>query len=179
MSGEVAREHLKTICMYYAYIMDPFIHAIDEHLLHLRQAQSRPDYRRRLLDGVEGVSGVGTLRVLRSIERAEARDQTPAIGQVARDLEVEQSTASRAINETTKRGLTARRPGEKDQRQVLLTLTDSGRQAALRATGNRQEMVAEALADWPEEDIEQFSRLLGAFVDVLSQMEPKEGESVG
>ncbi|WP_435110952.1 MarR family winged helix-turn-helix transcriptional regulator [Nocardiopsis synnemataformans] len=156
--------------------MDPLIRAIDDHLLLLRQAQARPDYRRRLLKGVEGVSGVGTLRVLRSIERAEARGQAPAIGQVARDLEVEQSTASRAINETTKRGLTVRRPCADDQRQVLLELTDLGRQAALRATGNRQEMVAEALADWSEEDVSRFSRLFGAFVEVLSQVEPKEDD---
>jgi DNA-binding MarR family transcriptional regulator len=142
----------------------PSVTSIDDHLHRLRQTQGRPEYRRRLLDGVPGVNAVGTLRLLRSIERAEAAGRSPSIRDLAVDLEIEHSTASRSANDTTRRGLTQRNPCAEDQRRVLLRLTDAGRAAADRATQNRRDMVAAALAGWPEDDVRRLDDLLGRLV---------------
>jgi DNA-binding MarR family transcriptional regulator len=147
-----------------AYIASPSVTSIDDHLHQLRQTQSRPEYRRKLFEGVPGVNGVGTLRVLRSLERAEAAGRSPSIRDLAADLEIEQSTASRSANDTTRRGLTKRIPCAQDQRRVLLTLTDAGRAAADRATQNRRDLVAAALSGWPEDDVRQLDELLGRLV---------------
>lgn len=155
-----------------AHDATPAIRSIDDHLLRLRQAQSRPNYRRRLLAGVDKVSGVGTLRILRSIERAESEQgRSPSIRDVAHDLEIEHSTASRAANDTTRRGLTARSTCADDQRRVLLALTDEGRAAADRATENRRRIVAGALDGWTDDDVDQLDHLLGRLIAGLAHTE--------
>jgi DNA-binding MarR family transcriptional regulator len=153
------------------YDATPAIRSVDEHLARLRQVQSRPDYRQRLLAGVEGVTGVGTLRVLRAIERAESRGRSPSIRDIAADLEIEHSTASRAVNETTRLGLIAREPCDDDQRRARLTLTDAGRSAANRATGNRRRIVEDALAGWTASEVDQLDHLLGRLVSGMARTE--------
>lgn len=148
---------------------DP-IQQIDEHLRRLRRAQLRPDYLQRLIDGIEEVAGVSTLRVLRSIERAGERGRFLSIRQIAFDLGIEHSTASRAVNDCIRRGLVARSTSEHDQRKALLALTPLGHRAADRATHNRQEMVAEGLNEWSDETVRTFSQLLGEFVGHLSNI---------
>lgn len=147
------------------------MHSLDNQLLKLRRAQTRPQYRERLLSGVSRVNGVGSLRILRAIERAEADRRTPSIREIAAEVGIEQSTASRAVNETDKRGLTTRRTCEADQRRVLLTLTQEGRAAADRATQNRRDLVAEALAGWDPRDIATLDDLFGRFVDALAEVD--------
>ena len=155
------------------------VHSIDDQLLRLRQAQSRGEYRARILTGVPHVGSVGSLRVLRAIERAEAEGRSPSIREVAAEVGIEQSTASRAVNETDRRGLTVRQACESDQRRVLLTLTDEGRAAADRATQNRRDIVAEALAGWSPDDVKTLDTLFSRFVGALSEVDAGDTEDAG
>lgn len=159
--------------------MDQTISLLDEQLLELRRAQARTGFRVRLLDKVEDVPSVGMLRVLRSVERAEANGCRPSIQHVARDIEVEHSTASRAVNEAVQRGLIDRRPAGHDKRQILLSLTLNGRAAANRASHNRREMVSEAVLDWQPEQVEEFTEMLASFVEALSRIGREQGGSDG
>lgn len=150
-------------------VATPMIKSIDDHLLELRQTQTSHEYQRRLLEGIDGVSSVTTLRVLRSIERAAAEGHSPSIRDIAEDLDIEQSTASRSAHLTTQLGLTERRPCANDQRRVLLSLTDDGWAASNRATENRREMVAAAVADWSDDDLERFNDLFGRLASGLTR----------
>ncbi|MFD4351240.1 MarR family winged helix-turn-helix transcriptional regulator [Nocardia sp. NPDC058518] len=154
--------------------MNEPITAINEHLRRLHQLQQRPGYRRRLLDGIDGVANIGTLRILRATERAEAAGRSPSVRDIAHDLGIEHSTASRAVNETTRLGLTERHACDDDQRRARIELTERGHAAADRATRNRQHIIAAALTGRSDEELEQLDYLLGHLIDGLARLEDIE-----
>lgn len=144
---------------------------VDDLLLRVRRAQMRPAYRRRVLDGVPHVSGVGELRLLRAIERLAAPGARPSVGDIAVDLAVEHSTASRAVHEADRRGLVSKSPCQDDQRRSLVALTDEGHAALERATANRRRIIADVVAGWPGHDVARLIALLGRLVDGFDVLE--------
>lgn len=136
------------------------LHALDEAIVAFRMATQRPAYQRRLLAGNKFDGGVASLRVLRSVERQTASGGAPSIRQVATDVGVEHSTASRSVDALVRGGLLDKRPCEKDQRQAKLLLTDEGAQALSEATARRQAAVASVVRDWSEADLATAARLL-------------------
>lgn len=137
---------------------------VDDLLNRLVRAVRRPSYRNRILAGVFRIPGAEALRVLRSVEMRAARGELPSISDVATDLEVEQSTASRAVNAVVDRSLVTREADPTDLRRTLLSLTDVGRAELDRATANRLDAVAEVTRDWSAADLRTFAELLERFV---------------
>jgi DNA-binding MarR family transcriptional regulator len=150
------------------------LHHVDELMLRLVRTVRRPTYRNRILRGVSRIPGADALRVLRSVELRESGGEPASIRDVAADLEVEQSTASRAVNAVVDLDLVTRTPDETDARRTRLTLTDDGRTALARASENRRGVIAEVTQDWPAADLREFSRLLDKFV---ARYEAVEGPS--
>lgn len=145
---------------------------LDDLLIRLIRTSRSSSYRARILDGVAGIPSIETLRVLRSIERFEQRGQRPSIRDVGLDLEIEQSTASRAVNAVVDRGLAARTADASDLRRALLSLTSSGRAELFRATSNRLGLVAEVVSEWPAADLTTFVGLLERFVGAYEHVRP-------
>lgn len=143
---------------------------VDELILRLVRTVRRPSYRDRILQGVSRIPGADALRVLRSIETREAGGESPSIRDVATDLEIEQSTASRAVNAVVDRDLVMRTADADDARRARLTLTPDGREALSRATGNRLEVMAAITDDWSAADLRAFARLLERFVERYEQL---------
>ncbi len=144
---------------------------VDELMLRLVRSVRRPTYRNRILQGVSRIPGADALRVLRSVELRESRGEPASIRDVAADLEVEQSTASRAVNSVVDLELVDRTPDEQDARRTRLTLTDDGRTALGRASDNRLGVITEVTADWSAADLKEFSRLLDRFVERYEAVE--------
>jgi DNA-binding MarR family transcriptional regulator len=142
---------------------DDSLAAVDEVVQRLVRQVRGAAYRGRVLDGVEAITGINTLRVLRSIETRLAAEEEPAILDVARDLDIEQSSASRAVAVAVGAGLVARVPSSADMRRVRLELTDQGRTALDAATANRKALLKEVTDDWSEEDLQTFGRLAQRF----------------
>ena len=145
---------------------------VDELLNRLVRAVRRPAYRSRILAGVSRIPGAEALRVLRSVELREARRERPSISDVAADLEVEQSTASRAVNAMVERSLVTREPDPTDLRRTLLSLTDAGRAELDRATANRLATVAEVTSGFSAEELRTFAELLDRFVSGHERIAP-------
>jgi DNA-binding MarR family transcriptional regulator len=137
---------------------------VDELLQRLVRSVRRPAYRDRILQGVSRIPGAEALRVLRSVELREQRGEPASISDVAGDLEVEQSTASRAVNGVVDRELVIRNADATDLRRTLLTLSDDGRTALDRASANRMELITDLTADWSAAELRDFARLLEKFV---------------
>ncbi|MGW5150059.1 MarR family winged helix-turn-helix transcriptional regulator [Rhodococcus koreensis] len=151
---------------------DQDLTSVDELLLRLVRSVRRPSYRRRILEGVSHIPGTEALRVLRAVELREKRGKLPSISDVADDLEIEQSTASRAVNAAVERDLVVRAPDADDLRRVVLRLTESGRGALSTATANRMALIEEITADWPAADLHDLARLLERFVARYEAVEP-------
>ncbi|MCW4353668.1 MarR family transcriptional regulator [Hoyosella sp. YIM 151337] len=154
---------------------DATLSLLDEQVLRLFRALRRPGFRSRVLDGVPEIPGVGDLRILRSVERHEAQGVSPSIGLVAAELEVEQSTASRAVNAVIARGLLTKTTCVNDQRRTRLHLTDEGVSALRKATRNRSALLAEITADWTDEECRTLSALLARLLEGYDHIEAAYG----
>lgn len=129
--------------------------------MSFRMATQRPAYQERILAGQRFSGGVASLRLLRSVERQSGGEGAgPSIRQVATDLGVEHSTASRSVDVLVRGGLLDKRPCATDQRQARLQLTEHGAEALAEATARRQEAVASVIGDWSEADLVMAAQLL-------------------
>ena len=140
--------------------MSSLIAALDEAVFGFRAATQRPGYRQRVLAGLDFEGGVASLRLLRSVERLAVDGNGPSIRQVAVDLGVEHSTASRSVDTLVRGGLLSRERRADDQRQARLSLTERGRATLSEATAHRQDILAGLVEDWDEDDVQTLARLL-------------------
>lgn len=89
-------------------------------------------------------------------------------------LGIEAPSVSRKVHELEDGGLISRQPTA-DRRVHLLTLSESGKDAAKKIRQARHEILSEILEDWPEKKRLQLSSLLSELADGLSaKFSPKE-----
>lgn len=152
--------------MCYAYLVSPsrYDH-LDELLTRIFTARQRPEWRRRVLDSTDAVRAASTVRVLRAVERRALGGRAASISDVADDLAVEHSTASRTVSTVVAAGLLTKSPAADDQRRSLLVLTDVGRKTLAQVTARRRDMVTTVVADWPDEQVDTLVTLLDRLAD--------------
>ncbi|MEZ0339384.1 MarR family winged helix-turn-helix transcriptional regulator [Mycobacterium sp. pV006] len=158
--------------MCYAYLVpkSPY-DDLDDLLTRIHIARQRPTWRRRLLDSAGPLRSVSTLRVLRAVEECEGAGAS--VRDVADYLAVEQSTASRTVAAVVAAGLLTKTVDPGDQRRCVLLLTDEGRAALSAVTRRRRKLVAEAVADWPEDDVESLVSLLDRLTERFESAESR------
>jgi DNA-binding MarR family transcriptional regulator len=151
--------------MRYTYMMDDdladVLDELDELLVRVRLAHQRPSWRRHLLEGSTHRLGLADLRVLRAVERVT----DPSIRDVADQLGIEHSSASRAVASVVERGFLTRSSAAGDQRRTVLELTTTGRRALEEMTSRRRALVAETVVDWVPADLVRLTELLGRLAD--------------
>lgn len=140
-------------------IMASTIASLDEAITKFRIATQRPGYRQALLAGLD-IGAIAALRLMRSVERLSDGEVGPSIRQLATDLGVEHSTASRSVDHLTRRELLSRHRSPDDQRQTRLLLTARGREVLAEATAQRQEVLRSLVHDWRGDDLRTLTRLL-------------------
>lgn len=149
--------------------MDSILRRLDEAIVGFRVATQRPAYRDRLLAGIPVDIGIASLGLLRSVERLTEDGTGPSIRQVATNLGVEHSTASRTTDGMVRAGLVSRDRCADDQRQARLQLTEEGHAALAAATARRQEVLAELVEDWDEDDLSTLAGLLGRMRETFDE----------
>lgn len=135
--------------------------ALDEALQRIRRVLQRPGYRRRLLESVPRDVELGTVRLLRVVQRAQ---DAPSVGEVADVLTVDPSTASRVVDRAVASGHLERRTCTDDRRRARLHLTASGQALLDQVTTRRRELLAEVTGDWAATDVDRL-------VDLLAQLQ--------
>ena len=103
------------------------------------------------------MTNVSTLRVLRAVEQRQQAGSGASIRDVAEYLAVEHSTASRLVTSAVEAGLLTKTSAGDDQRRRELVLTDVACNALATVTDRRRELVAETVADWPDETSTRWS----------------------
>jgi DNA-binding MarR family transcriptional regulator len=136
----------------------PHLEELDAALLDVRAMVQRPHYRQRLLSRLGRHVELGTLRVLRAVERAG--DDGPSVGSIAEALAIDPSSASRSVERCVAEGLLARRTSEQDRRRTKIRLTSDGRSVLDSANTVRRGMLAEVTKEWTSADVEQLVDLL-------------------
>ncbi|MGM7679382.1 MarR family winged helix-turn-helix transcriptional regulator [Microbacterium sp. A94] len=136
---------------------------LDSSLAQLRRMLQHPYYRDRLLGALDDAIELGTLRVLRAVERAD--EALPAVGTIADALGIDPSTASRMVNRTVELGLLQRTPSAQDRRRMQLKLTVTGQRCLERATSERRILLGELTQHWSGDELHAFVDLMNSMLD--------------
>jgi len=104
-----------------------------------------------------------------AITRAEQPDQEVTVGVVAERLTIDPSTASRLVAETIAAGYLTRTPSQTDSRRICLELTQAGEVLVEQAHRYQQSVFARITHQWPEQERQEFARLLSKFVSSLAE----------
>ncbi len=133
---------------------------VEELLVRLTVLRRQPRYRQALVEGT-GLDGrVTTMRIVRAINDLSAAGALPSVREVADRLVMEQSNASRAVDQAVEHGLVSKAQSSQDGRRLELELTSSGRAAVAELDARREAVNADLLRDWRPEDLADLSRLL-------------------
>lgn len=134
--------------------------ALDDLLVQINAARQWPAYRRRLLEGISVLDGIGGLRVLRALERHAKPHEHATVRDVATVMGIGRSAASRAVDEVCRRGLVDKNLRTDDLRMTRLSLTECGRRVLEQADENRQRLLAVATAGWSPAEVTELTTLL-------------------
>jgi DNA-binding MarR family transcriptional regulator len=139
--------------------------ALDEALVRIRVAAQRPAYRTQLLQQLDQPGTLAELRLLRAVQRRSKGKTRPTIRDVAADLGIEQSTASRSVARAVTHGYLSKQASPDDQRECLLTLTHAGRRYLTQVTARRRALLARSVAEWSAEDLDRLVVLMNRLTD--------------
>ena len=152
------------------------LHELDDLLAAVRLAVQRPEYRSRLLRGLDIPGGITMLRLLRAVETFSSSG-APSIKDVAARLAVEHSTASRGVDFAVRSGLLSKQPCVDDLRRARLGLTSRGRTLLEQSSTRRRELLEEVTEGWSADDIAEMIKLLDALragFDRLERLTPMQ-----
>ena len=108
----------------------------------------------------------GDVEIDRSAYGIMARlvDEGPQrLGALAQSFGLDPSTITRQVQSLEQSGWVAREADPHDRRAALLDLTPEGREVFLDTRQRRRAWLRSALDEWPEQDLQEFGRLLEQF----------------
>lgn len=146
---------------------DP-VASIERSVLALRRRQ-----RRKTLAGELPPTEIWAIEVADAIA---TRDRDTSVADVAVELGIDPSQASRRVASAVEFGLVARVADQRDGRLSILTLTPHGERALTGVRRHRQSIIHRAIDQWSPTDRSRFATLLARFLDDLDRPS-HDGES--
>lgn len=136
--------------------------------MRIRRSQSRRTIGRLLEQHLGGQLNFADISVADALqELAEAGEQKPTIGRMAKRLGIEPSRASRMTAAAIRAGLVRRIASQSDGRRSHVELTGEGLKALEMVRRFRMRFFAQLMSDWSDRDCAEFGRLLIRFTDSL------------
>lgn len=113
--------------------------------------------RRWALGSIDDERHVRAIMVLEAVEASAKHDPDVSVNDVAHQLGIDQSGASRFVNHTIGDGHLERGASAVDRRRKALTITATGRELLAAAHRWQDEVFADLTADWDPADARQFA----------------------
>jgi DNA-binding MarR family transcriptional regulator len=110
-------------------------------------------------DGAGDAGHVGHVLILEAIDAAAAKGSA-AIGDVAVELGLDRSNASRMLADAVAAGLVTKTVSPGDARRTELGMTDDGRSLLAAARAWQEDVFAQLVAGWPAADARRFATYL-------------------
>jgi len=129
---------------------------IDAALIRMRRVIEFPSLRGDPVD-------LSAVLVVNAVARLHAASQLARIADIAANLMVQPSTASRLVASAESAGFIQRAPSPDDQRSVILVLTEAGEILDLTAKKFRIGFLQQASVDWDDHTVTVFAKLLDEF----------------
>lgn len=123
--------------------------------------QWAPDVVGQLDDTAPATWTVQNLYVIQAIDGAAgSADAEVTVADVARQLGLDRSVASRMITDAVRDGFVVRDTSAHDARRAALKLTEDARSFLQSSNSHQQGAFERLVADWPAEDRRRFSTYL-------------------
>jgi DNA-binding MarR family transcriptional regulator len=142
----------------------------DEDILRIGQAMTRMRLMtgRRLIGrlAIQSVAPgleLSHLDVLDAVRRAQTSGEV-TVGTIAEMLRIDPSRASRVVADMVGRNVLRRRASQADARRIVVVMTSIGQGLLSEIQAQKQAIISEIVADWPEQDIEAFAVLFDRFI---------------
>jgi DNA-binding MarR family transcriptional regulator len=120
--------------------------------------------RRWILQASEELTGeqrrVQDILVLDAVEAAARRDPEVAVADVAHQLGIDRSGASRFVAAAVEHGYLERGPSRTDARRAVLTVTAAGQELLAGSHAWQEQAYAQLTAAWDPEDAARFAGYL-------------------
>jgi DNA-binding MarR family transcriptional regulator len=125
--------------------------------------QWAPDVVERFAADTPKAWTVPNLFVIQAIDGA-ARDEV-TVADVAHQLGIDRSVASRMVGEAARDGFVVRSTSARDARRAVLTLTDAAKEFLAASQAHQRQAFERLVGHWPEEDRERFAGYLSQLAD--------------
>lgn len=125
--------------------------------------QWAPDVVQRFAADVPPTWTVPNLFVIQAIDGTAGGEVT--VADVARQLGVDRSVASRMVGEAVRDGFVARETSTRDARRAVLTLTDAATEFLGTSQAYQRQAFETLVGHWPEEDRARFAAYLSRLAD--------------
>lgn len=146
---------------------------LDRGLMRLRRLWLQQGRRRRLIDEIGRPIAMSVLRTIFAIDALNT-DNT-SVSDVAAELEVDASTASRLVESAVADGYAVRNPSSVDRRKSVLKLTNAGRDVLFKARASREKLLSEVTAEWTADEVELIATLLNRLHDDFEIIDKTSG----
>jgi DNA-binding MarR family transcriptional regulator len=142
---------------------DAALLAVEQAFTALSRRATLPRLRVRLVAQVGAPIEPGLYPLLRRVGQWAPIRTSDLAARIGLDV----STVSRQLAGLEKAGLVVRKTDPGDKRAALLKLSGEGKRVVIKIQRARREVMGEALAEWPIEDVERLAELLEQFTDAL------------
>ena len=109
--------------------------------------------------------------VLEAVHALSGAQRPTSVNDIARELGVDQSGASRMIARTEQLGLVTRRSAGRVGAASSVTITAAGEELLRQAHAWQDEVARSLTADWPDEDVQTFSTLMDRLVKAQAALD--------
>ncbi|MFC0012395.1 MarR family winged helix-turn-helix transcriptional regulator [Devosia nitrariae] len=151
---------------------------IDTIMGNIRRSMARRELMRMAMRDLELDLDPGVFDVMSIVESCSGSEHEVTVGTVAERLNVDPSRASRIVADAVEAGVVRRVASQADARRICLELTDVGRRHALAVRKYKWRRFADALGDWPEDELVEFARLFAKFSSWVADADAKHTKAV-
>jgi DNA-binding MarR family transcriptional regulator len=150
-----------------SHLPDGLVDSLDKTFRRLRKTMVRPPQGFVPVPALGRQLDVAKIFACDAVADLAATERTVTVKDVAGVLDLEHSTVSRLLGEMEDDGLVTRGSDAADRRRTTVTLTDLGRAVVADATTMTRFFMRLMLSDWPVQDVESLTRLLGRLADTV------------
>jgi DNA-binding MarR family transcriptional regulator len=125
--------------------------------------QWAPDVVEQFAAGAPPSWTVPNLFVIQAIDGAAGDEVT--VADVARQLGIDRSVASRMVGEAARAGFVVRSTSTRDARRAVLTLTEAAKEFLAASKAHQRQAFDTLVGHWPQEDRERFAGYLSRLAD--------------
>jgi len=138
-----------------------YVEEIDENLREINKILNR-DLKREMIKLDLGLSHFYILTTL-------YRKKVLSSGNLAKSLDVRNSTITSLVDRLVKLSLVKRRRDERDRRVVLVELTDKGKKLTEKLLTLRKERLKEIVKELPEEKVKEIYESIKRVKEILKK----------